>query len=532
MHWLVYVLASVAALVPALTSWKHRDRGPVARPLVLLHLGIALWSALDAAYIATPDPHAAYLLSLAIYPGVCMVLAGFLWQALVVAGHCESLRRKHALALSVVPVLTVLAAATDPWHHLFYTSAVRVPGSPLLDIEFGPLFWVHTAYSYTLSNVAIVLLVRAMRRSVSGQRRIFRLMLLSAAAPTVGNVVTLVGFGDSGTLDLTPILFLVTAASWRSLDKRWGHGLAVAPLSTNQVLAALSDAALVLDPWGRVVDVNPAARRLLGTSPGTDHEALATRWTQVLGQDVDTVLSSPAPLTVTTVGGQVLDVRATQIRSPKGRLLGHVVLARDVTELENLRADLADQASRDALTHVHNRRHLARVLDAEFARLGGQGPLSVVMVDLDHFKDVNDTYGHAVGDELLVLLASTMTSGVRGQDVVARYGGEEFVVVMPGASGPVAARRAERWRALCATSPVPTAAGPVVATISLGVAQAVPGDTPDSLLRRADAAMYQAKAEGRNRVVLAPTPGVCAVVPTPFPDRAACTTTGGTPVVG
>lgn len=516
---LVYVVAAVAALVPAVTSWKHRHRGPVARPLVLLHLGIAQWSAVDALHVSTADPALAYALSLAIYPGVCMVMVGFLWQALVAAGHGERLTRRHAVALSVMPVLTVLAAATDPWHHLFYSSAVRVPGSPLLHIEFGPLFWVHTAYSYALCTVAYGLFVRTMRRAVAGQRRIFRLMLISAAAPTVGNVVTLAGIGGRGTLDLTPVLFLVTAVAWWVLDRRWGDGLAAPPLSTGQVLAALSDAALVLDPWGRLVDANPAARRLLDTVPGAGGADAGPRWADALGLDLDTVLASRTPVTVTTRSAQVLDVRVTEIRSRKDQLLGYVVVARDVTELENLRADLADQASRDGLTHVHNRRHLTRVLDAEVARAARTGtPLTVVMVDLDHFKVVNDTYGHAVGDDLLVLLATTMASSLRADDVVARYGGEEFVVVMPGASAAVAARRAEQWRAVCAASSVPSAAGPVAATISLGVAQAVPGDTPDGLLRRADDALYRAKSGGRDRVVVARDAAAPpAVVPTPFP---------------
>lgn len=516
---LLYAVAALAALGPAITSWRHRRRGPVARPLVLLHLGIAQWSLVDALHVSTADAHLSYLLSLAIYPGVCMVMVGFLWQALVAAGHGERLNRRHAAALTVMPVLTVLAAATDPWHHLFYSSAVKVPGSALLHIEFGPLFWVHTAYSYLLCAAAYTLMLQAMRRAVAGQRRIFVLMLLSAAAPSVGNVATLVGVGGRGTLDLTPVLFLVTAVSWWVLDQRWGQGLAATPLSTRQVLAALGDATIVLDPWGRFVDVNPAARTLLSTLTGVEGSVLGMPWDEVVGPELAAVLGARTPVTVTSGTGRSFDIRVTEIRSGKDRLLGYVAVARDITELETLRTDLADQASRDALTHVHNRRHLARVLDAEVAHAGRPGArLAVVMVDIDHFKDVNDTYGHVVGDELLVFLANVMASSLRSRDVVARYGGEEFVVVMPGASALVAARRAEQWRALCAASSVPSASGPVSATISLGVAQAVPGDTPDSLLRRADDALYRAKSEGRDRVVVAPGPTpTSAGVPTPFP---------------
>lgn len=502
---LVYALVTLVALVPALTSWRHRERGPAARPLALLHLGIAWWSAADAVSVAVTDPAVSYAAGLAIYPGVCAVIAGFLWQALVAAGHGEQLRRRHAALLAVVPVATVVAAATDPWHHLFYTSVTRAPGSEMPHVDFGPLFWVHSAYSYTLSAVATVLLVQAMRRSIAGQRRTFVLLLLAAAAPTVGNVATLTGVAGAGTIDLTPVLFLVTALSWWVLDRRWGQGLALPSLSARQVVAALGDAAMVLDPWGRFLDLNPAAVRLLARAPGASGTALlGARWQDVLGPELAVSLGSRDPATLTTAEGQVLDVRVTEIRSRKGRLLGFVAVARDVTELERLRADLVDQASRDALTHVHNRRHLALALEAEVARSASTGTaLTVVMVDLDHFKQVNDTHGHGVGDELLVFLATTLASSLRGTDVVARYGGEEFVVVMPGADVEVAARRAEEWRVACAGASVQAAAGPVGVTISLGVAEAVPGDTPESLLRRADDALYRAKSEGRDRVVVA-----------------------------
>ncbi|WP_258724330.1 histidine kinase N-terminal 7TM domain-containing diguanylate cyclase [Cellulomonas sp. NS3] len=518
---LVYALVALVALVPALTSWRHRERGPAARPLALLHLGIAYWSAFDAASVAAADPALAYAFSLAIYPGVCAVIAGFLWQALVAAGHAEQLRREHAVLLAVVPVLTVVAAATDPWHHLFYASVERAPGAAMPHVDFGPLFWVHSAYSYALSAAATVLLVQAMRRSIAGQRRTFVLLLVAAAAPTVGNLATLTGVAGAQTVDLTPVLFLVTALSWWLLDRRWGRGLALPSLSARQVLAALGDAAMVLDPWGRFLDLNPAAVRLLARAPGAAGSALlGARWQDVLGPELAAALGSRDPVTVTTRDGQVLDVRVTEIRSRQGRLLGFVAVARDVTELEHLRADLVDQASRDALTHVHNRRHLALALATAVTRSASAGtPLTVVMVDLDHFKQVNDTHGHAVGDELLVFLATTLASSLRGTDVVARYGGEEFVVVMPGADVAVAARRAEEWRAACAGATVQAAAGRVGVTISLGVAEAAPGDTPESLLHRADDALYRAKSDGRDRVVVA-GPGTSSRALAPAPSGA------------
>jgi diguanylate cyclase (GGDEF)-like protein len=121
------------------------------------------------------------------------------------------------------------------------------------------------------------------------------------------------------------------------------------------------------------------------------------------------------------------------------------------------------------------------------------------MVDVDHFKAVNDRYGHAAGDRVLVQVAQQLAGALSETDTVARYGGEEFVVVLPGVDAREAAERADRWRRGCAA----TYTDSVRVTFSAGVAELPAGGTPDDLLRLADEALYRAKAAGRNRVLVA-----------------------------
>jgi diguanylate cyclase (GGDEF)-like protein len=202
------------------------------------------------------------------------------------------------------------------------------------------------------------------------------------------------------------------------------------------------------------------------------------------------------------------------------------VVARDTTELNDkkrelsaandrlheqlrtigrLQADLAEQAIRDDLTGLYNRRHLMRALEAELARaerIGG--PLSVVLLDIDLFKSVNDRFGHGVGDELLVAIAGVLSAAARQGDTVARYGGEEFVVLLPGTTPEQARNRAQEWRRRCAAASVRTEQGPLGATFSAGVACFPESGTSSAvLLHAADKALYRAKAEGRDRVLLA-----------------------------
>jgi two-component system cell cycle response regulator len=161
-------------------------------------------------------------------------------------------------------------------------------------------------------------------------------------------------------------------------------------------------------------------------------------------------------------------------------------------------------ALNDSLTGLYNRRYLTAHLAALMDRTLRTGKaLSLLMIDVDHFKVVNDTYGHAIGDEVLIAVGERLSRHLRSFDTVARWGGEEFVVVMPEAEARVALAVAERLRARIADEPIPVkhAVGQLSVTISIGVA--ISGDglaNPDDLLRAADGAMYEAKRQGRNRV--------------------------------
>lgn len=164
-----------------------------------------------------------------------------------------------------------------------------------------------------------------------------------------------------------------------------------------------------------------------------------------------------------------------------------------------------EMAVTDALTGLHNRRYMAGQLQGLMARAGQGGePVAVLMMDIDHFKLVNDGFGHDAGDEVLREFAVRLATNVRAIDLPCRLGGEEFVVVMPGAGLEDAARVADRIRRDVAAQPFPIMGGAegLTITVSVGVAaSAGGGDTPDALLKRADEGVYEAKAHGRNQVI-------------------------------
>lgn len=176
-------------------------------------------------------------------------------------------------------------------------------------------------------------------------------------------------------------------------------------------------------------------------------------------------------------------------------------------DLENIRRE----ALTDGLTGLGNRKafdnEMKRVMDESAA---GNAPFTLIMIDVDYFKTFNDNYGHQVGDQVLRLVAKTMTDGIKGRDIACRYGGEEFAIILPETNLQAGLIVGNSLRKAVATKDVINrASGKKLAriTVSAGIAEFAPGEKISELIERADAALYTAKHNGRNQVAAAPTPG-------------------------
>jgi two-component system, cell cycle response regulator len=297
----------------------------------------------------------------------------------------------------------------------------------------------------------------------------------------------------------------------------------------------LSIAAAVLDAEGVLLDANAGFLRLLpadGVPPIGSN--VARYFVQPAFAALVEAADSNAPvgyrglLTIGDSAGTMRTLRGRAWRTPTEI---RVLAEYDIAELERLNESILDLnrvtavsqhtlasanvamkqrevqivavSLTDALTGVGNRRRLEQALAAEIARVQRDGgELSAIMADVDHFKRVNDEFGHGAGDKVLVHLGALLKSHTRSSDIVARFGGEEFFVLMPHASLAQAATKAEQLRAALAAEIIEPLANPV--TSSFGVAALLSGEDAQSFLARIDKALYRAKADGRNRVVADP----------------------------
>jgi len=193
----------------------------------------------------------------------------------------------------------------------------------------------------------------------------------------------------------------------------------------------------------------------------------------------------------------------TPIREDNGEINHIVITIQDVTESVYLERSLKIMTQQDSLTGIHNRRYLDKRLEEEMTHYKRKNRVfSILMIDIDNFKHVNDTYGHQFGDIILKEIASVSSSIIRGSDILARYGGEEFCIILPDTDKKGAYSFAERLRVLVEEQKqLYEKKENVTVTISIGIAETTKSiESPGELLSQADTALYTSKANGKNRV--------------------------------
>jgi diguanylate cyclase (GGDEF)-like protein/PAS domain S-box-containing protein len=289
--------------------------------------------------------------------------------------------------------------------------------------------------------------------------------------------------------------------------------------SFQQIADAANDIIIVtkaypLDPPGpEIVYVNKAFTDLTGYSR---EEVLGKtpRLLQSSGTDAESkraikrALQKKRPVRVTiknyAKSGREywLDVSILPLRNGAGELTHFAAIERDVTEQKELERTLEKLSRTDPLTGLLNRRSFEEISAQEYSRFTRQGDeYSLLMLDVDHFKSVNDNYGHNIGDLVLKMLAEGCVANLRAHDVVARWGGEEFCVLLPCTDRDTAVRIAEKLRQAISTHALKVNSSEVAVTVSIGVSEVRASDLHHAeVLERADVALYDAKQSGRNRM--------------------------------
>ena len=508
----------IAAGLASLAGWASARRLFPGRPaFVALCVVMSMWLGVSVVEHAAVDAGCKGTVALLSWPIIMSqppLWVLFLYQYLHSESHLPTLRAR--LMLAAPAALMAGLALSNGWHGLWYGAQTAlgppIAGLPRLRYDYGPLFYAAVAMSYAWVALAYVLTLRGRRQSTLDNRSQWNAFLVMMTVPMAANVAY-IGFGWRLVgVDPTSLAFSVALVGFAWMIGR-NRLFTLVPLARRLLFTELPDPVLILDTEQRVIDANTAAHQLAGQTPpmGTP----LSRWPG-LGTALPALLvPGPSPALLRLINPE----RCFEVQQRTLRLgvhsVGMLVQLHDVTERERAHAQvvqrladrdaeqavLREQALRDPLTGLWNR----RALDQRFARVSeSRGPdaqLALVLLDLDHFKRVNDRHGHAVGDAVLHDFGAELRAIVRASDAVFRIGGEEFALLLPGADAAQALRRMQGLHEQVAGCRL---GGLTDLTFSAGVAATqTQGWDLGQLLAAADTALYRAKAQGRNRTELA-----------------------------
>jgi diguanylate cyclase (GGDEF)-like protein/PAS domain S-box-containing protein len=430
------------------------------------------------------------------------------WFALAYARRREHISFRLLAALAALPTITVVLALTNEWHEQIWRSPHIVTHHGYVGwlTEQGPWFKAQIVYAYGLVFAATGIL--GFELSTSKRHR--KALVAVIAAPSMTGTLNLLSMSSHNPFpgfDFTALGFALSALVLLDGVLRSGL-LEVTPVIRHRVVEQLSDGVVIVDRRGRIIDFNPAAAEVFGIPQQTALNQPASDFIKT--QLLPDLLNGRRTSAEITLGARAHHVAATSLSSDADRPLEVALVFRDITARRNaetalnkIKQEMEKYAHTDSLTGLANRRFFMQRLNEESERVKrGTQPLSVLVFDMDFFKRINDTYGHAIGDRVLQVIASVTLEVKRVSDIAARIGGEEFAMLLPDTDQQGAVKLAQRLRRTISEQIIADGDGrPIRVTASIGVATMSGTDRSlDQILTHADHALYRAKGAGRNMV--------------------------------
>ena len=498
------IATSFVMITLGVLAWRKRFNGNAAVFLALSMLGVAIYCFGYGMELYSNTLSKVMLWVRFQHLGIFLIVPTWLLFAISVSGYKDLINFKLIIGLSIVPIYLFLSAQTLGGLNLAHHNPRLESLSSYLVLAYDRnLFNYISIGYYTLCiGISTVLFAMMFFRAAPSARK-HQLLYLIGSLPPWGTAILYNLELDSSLLDPTPLLLGVSGLfftfgflQFRILD--------LIPLARNTIFDKMGTGVLILDAQNLIVDFNPAFERLF---PEVKHDSsveglfspfveLITWFKHQSNERVDFQIVQ---------GENTMSYRVSlsEFSDHKGRGIGKILSFYENTQEKLLLDQLEKIATHDGLTGIFNRQYFDRLAEIELSRLQRYGgDVSLIMVDLDNFKRVNDTFGHGAGDEVLIHVAKIFHSQIRQSDTLARYGGEEFVILLPETDLQSAALLAKRLKQSLADQIIAYDEHRIQIRASFGLTSIndAAGLSLESYYRLADMALYTAKEAGGNRV--------------------------------
>jgi len=407
---------------------------------------------------------------------------------------------KTTVLIMTLPAITLFLSVTNEYHHLIYTKidAFEYDGYLLSLLTRGPWYYVNIGYAYFAQLFGMTVFFKTWREKKYRYKTQAFWMFWGSIWPGLVNMIYIAGLSPLD-LDLTPFGLSISAVFFYIAIFRHGF-LELQEIVKDVTFLGISEGILVIDTKNRLIDFNKASCEIFKWL-GRDQIGLSIE----TFPDGNRLLEySDKNLFELNINDRYYEFRKTSLNY-NNTDLGAVYFIQDITSQKEIIKNLHDIACYDSLTEIYNRRMIMEEMERQLDHMKRYGNcLSVLMIDIDHFKLVNDQYGHQSGDEVLKILASSCRQKIRNTDIIGRYGGEEFLIILPEANEENAFLVAENIRSFIEQYEFSLRNQKISITVSIGIKTVFRhGENLDveQIIKCADDALYHAKNNGRNRSI-------------------------------
>ncbi|WP_029910313.1 histidine kinase N-terminal 7TM domain-containing diguanylate cyclase [Pelobacter seleniigenes] len=499
---LLLIIAGFEVFFTALAF--HHRRAVGGRSFLFLMLAMIVYTVGYAFEIASADLQTALFFSDIQYLGIPFI--PFFLYSLIrkYLTNTNTIPLKLTASLLIIPICTFFMHLTTFKNNLFYVnpSLIFHEGNSILLFKKGPWYYVDSAYTIILVLMSLAYSIFRFIKNKKYRNNI-SLIILATAFPFFGYILYLLELAPTN-FDINPLAFgascplLAIAIFQLSLFE-------IVPVARDHIFENFDQGIIVTNSENKLVDYNKSIQSIFPEIEkyriGSDinHIPLQNRERQtslyrLLNEEKTFIVKKNEE-------DHYYNIRKNIISDTNKSYGGIIYILSDITEEKKLEKQLHAMATTDSLTGIENRRNILEIGEKalEYATRYKR-ELSIIIFDIDHYKKINDTWGHQAGDSVLIEITRLCRRQIRESDSLGRYGGDEFILILPESSHPTALVVAEKLRSAIAETTISLEKCKITVTASFGIATLNKGETFTDLFNRADQRLYQVKKSGRNRV--------------------------------
>lgn len=408
----------------------------------------------------------------------------------------------NIVIFSIIPLIVFFAVMTNELHYLYYKNIElkKIYNFYIVVLEKGYLYKLFILYSYCMLSCLIYSFFYSWKKNEGNKKTQSKLLLVGSIFPILLNLIYLLKITPYG-IDPTPIGFLILGLFWYKALINYEY-LDLKEITRIAAFEKMSEGVFIVDTRNRLIDFNNYASKVFNTfiEENIGKDMISFK----IGKDISKLINLSIEIPIKK-GEQtyLYEFRKSPI-SFRNKTIAYMYIFRDITSTKLLISDLTFLANNDYLTGISNKMYFMKSIEIEFLRAKRyKKNLSVIMLDIDFFKKINDTYGHSTGDEVLRILSATIIEKIRVSDIFGRIGGEEFSILLAETDNQNAILFAEKIRKLIEEKTFVINYKPIKITISLGIASYIyqpnTNYSLNELMETADKALYLSKNTGRNK---------------------------------